>query len=161
MPVCPYELNAVMGMSWAASLLRTSLQALGLCKPSTPYVGTCNGDVSCRDDFYSDPVASGYYKDHVRTLLTRKNTVNGRVYRYDITSGPRMLYRGPRTCHRPTTRNVVAHVDDLGWLFLRISLCIRMQALIASKLPADKLLLVYAGGLLEGARKTAARMPVR
>ena len=43
--------------------------------------GTCNGDTTCRDDFYSDPVAVGYYKDHVKMWLNRRNTFTGRLYR--------------------------------------------------------------------------------
>ena len=43
--------------------------------------GNCNGDSTCRDDFYSDPVAVGYYKDHVSKLLNRVNVFNGRLYR--------------------------------------------------------------------------------
>ena len=43
--------------------------------------GTCKGDSTCRDNFYRDPVAVGYYKDHVKKLLTRTNTFNGRLYR--------------------------------------------------------------------------------
>ena len=44
--------------------------------------GNCNGDAACRDDFYSDPVAVGYYKDHVKRIVTRVNTFNGRTYRH-------------------------------------------------------------------------------
>ena len=43
--------------------------------------GNCNGDSTCRDDFYSDPVAVGYYKDHVKTILNRVNSFNQRLYR--------------------------------------------------------------------------------
>ena len=43
--------------------------------------GNCNGDVTCRDDFFSDPVAIGYYKDHVKKLINRVNTFNQRLYR--------------------------------------------------------------------------------
>lgn len=43
--------------------------------------GNCNGDSMCRDDFFSDPVAVGYYKDHVKTILNRVNTFNQRLYR--------------------------------------------------------------------------------
>ena len=43
--------------------------------------GTCNGETTCRDDFYSDPVAVGYYKDHVKMWLSRRNTFTGRLYR--------------------------------------------------------------------------------
>ena len=48
------------------------------------HAGNCNGDAPCRDDFYSDPVAVGYYKDHVRSIITRVNTFNGRVYRQGL-----------------------------------------------------------------------------
>lgn len=51
-----------------------------LCVMTPP--GNCNGDSMCRDDFYSDPVAVGYYKDHVKKLLNRVNTFNQRLYRY-------------------------------------------------------------------------------
>ena len=44
--------------------------------------GNCNGDAACRDDFYSDPMAVGYYKDHVKRIVTRVNTFNGRTYRH-------------------------------------------------------------------------------
>lgn len=44
--------------------------------------GNCNGDSTCRDDFFSDPVAIGYYKDHVKKLINRVNTFNQRLYRY-------------------------------------------------------------------------------
>lgn len=43
--------------------------------------GTCNGDTACRDNFFSDPMAAQYYRDHVRTVLTRVNSINGRLYR--------------------------------------------------------------------------------
>ncbi len=43
--------------------------------------GNCNGDSTCRDDFFSDQVAIQYYKDHVKTILNRVNTFNQRLYR--------------------------------------------------------------------------------
>lgn len=55
----------------------TSSKQLCICMCA----GNCNGDSECRDDFYSDPVAVGYYKDHVRRILNRVNTFNGRLYR--------------------------------------------------------------------------------
>ena len=51
------------------------------CNHGLPGAGTCNGDTTCRDDFYSDPVAVGYYKDHVKMWLNRRNTFTGRLYR--------------------------------------------------------------------------------
>ncbi len=49
--------------------------------------GTCNGETTCRDDFYSDPVAVGYYKDHVKMWLSRRNTFTGRLYRFARPAG--------------------------------------------------------------------------
>lgn len=44
-------------------------------------LGTCNADSECRDEFYTDPMAAQYYRDHVSTVLNRRNTINGRLYR--------------------------------------------------------------------------------
>ncbi|KAK9917541.1 hypothetical protein WJX75_005540 [Coccomyxa subellipsoidea] len=59
--------------------------------------GNCNGDVTCRDDFYSDPVAVGYYKDHVKKLINRVNTFNQRLYREDPTIFGYNLMNEPRS----------------------------------------------------------------
>ena len=37
------------------------------------------------DDFYTDPNAIKLYKNHVRTMLTRVNTVTGLTYGNDPT----------------------------------------------------------------------------
>lgn len=44
--------------------------------------GQCPGDGACRDAFFSDPVAVGFYRNHVQAILNRNNTYNGRVYKY-------------------------------------------------------------------------------
>ena len=64
----------------AARKWRIALQAL-INGHACACSGNCNGDATCRDDFYSDPVAVGYYKDHVKKLLNRVNVFNGRLYR--------------------------------------------------------------------------------
>lgn len=58
--------------------------------------GTCNGDTTCRDNFYSDPVAIGYYKDHVKMWLNRRNTLTGRLYRCGVHG------RLPPACYFPS-----------------------------------------------------------
>lgn len=50
--------------------------------------GTCNADSECRDEFYTDPMAAQYYRDHVSTILNRRNTINGRLYRWALTFCP-------------------------------------------------------------------------
>ena len=49
-----------------------------------------------RDDFYTNPDTKRMYKDHVRAMLTRKNSVNGRVYRDDPTIFSYNIMNEPR-----------------------------------------------------------------
>ena len=80
---------AAQGLHWAfrscrepdSAVLQLSHQHCSLSPCHWCHAGNCNGDATCRDDFYSDPVAVGYYKDHVRRIITRVNTFNGRAYR--------------------------------------------------------------------------------
>ncbi|KAK9811999.1 hypothetical protein WJX73_007485 [Symbiochloris irregularis] len=60
-------------------------------------VGTCNADSECRDEFYTDPMAAQYYRDHVSTVLNRRNTINGRLYREDPTIFGYNLMNEPRS----------------------------------------------------------------
>ena len=57
------------------------------------------GGSTIHEDFFSDPKAKRYYKDHVKVLLERKNTVNGREYRNDPTIFAWDLINEPR-CYR-------------------------------------------------------------
>lgn len=58
--------------------------------------GTCDGELACRDDFWADPYARRLYQNHVRTILLRRNTITGRLYRdepgilgYNLMNEPR------------------------------------------------------------------------
>ena len=62
--------------------------------PFDMLAGTCNGDTACRDDFFSDPMAAQYYRDHVKTVLTRVNSINGRLYRCVCMLGKPTLLAG-------------------------------------------------------------------
>ncbi|XP_058754121.1 mannan endo-1,4-beta-mannosidase 4-like [Vicia villosa] len=48
------------------------------------------------DDFFSHPVVKQYYKNHVKTVLTRKNTINGILYKDDQTIFAWELMNEPR-----------------------------------------------------------------
>jgi mannan endo-1,4-beta-mannosidase len=51
------------------------------------------------DDFYTDPNAIQLYKNHVRTMLTRVNTVTGLEYGSDPTimgESPGLAIENPR-----------------------------------------------------------------
>eukprot|EP01026_Neomeris_dumetosa_P061164 TRINITY_DN57733_c0_g1_i1.p1 TRINITY_DN57733_c0_g1~~TRINITY_DN57733_c0_g1_i1.p1 ORF type:complete len:391 (+),score=36.25 TRINITY_DN57733_c0_g1_i1:134-1306(+) len=60
-------------------------------------VGKCNGEYLCRDDFFRDQTATSFYKDYVATLLNRRNTFNGRLYKEDPTIFGYNLMNEPRS----------------------------------------------------------------
>ncbi|QCD98396.1 Glycoside hydrolase superfamily [Vigna unguiculata] len=53
--------------------------------------------VSTEDDFFSNPVTKQFYKDHVKRVLTRKNTVTGLLYKDDPTIFSWELMNEPRS----------------------------------------------------------------
>nr|GMD24532.1 mannan endo-1,4-beta-mannosidase 1-like [Ipomoea batatas] len=62
------------------------------------------------DDFYTNPVIKGYYKNHVMTVLTRMNTNNGIAYKDDPTIMAWELINEPR-CASDLSGNTVN-----GWI---------------------------------------------
>ena len=87
-----------------------------------PGAGTCNGDTACRDDFYSDPVAVGYYKDHVKMWLNRHNTFTGRLYRCArARQAGKLAYPGPCRLGKPETSKW--HGKGMSSRWERASLC--------------------------------------
>ena len=54
------------------------------------------------DDFFNTTVVKGYYKNHVKTVLTRVNTVTGVAYRDDPTILGWELMNEPRCDADPT-----------------------------------------------------------
>ncbi|KAJ8748500.1 hypothetical protein K2173_003398 [Erythroxylum novogranatense] len=53
--------------------------------------------VSSDDDFYSNPLIRQYYKNHVKTVLTRINTITGMAYKDDPTIFAWELINEPRS----------------------------------------------------------------
>lgn len=47
--------------------------------------GKCNGKFVCRDTFFADPYAAKLYKAHIKRIVSRVNTFNGRTYAADPT----------------------------------------------------------------------------
>ncbi|XP_061345585.1 mannan endo-1,4-beta-mannosidase 7-like [Gastrolobium bilobum] len=41
--------------------------------------------VNSEDDFFTNPVVKGYYKNHIKSVLTRRNSLNGVAYKDDPT----------------------------------------------------------------------------
>ncbi|OVA16581.1 Glycoside hydrolase [Macleaya cordata] len=49
------------------------------------------------DDFYTNPVVKGYYKNHIKAVLTRMNTITGVAYKDDPTIFAWELMNEPRS----------------------------------------------------------------
>ncbi|CAH9126827.1 unnamed protein product, partial [Cuscuta epithymum] len=57
---------------------------------------------SSNDSFFYDPIIRGYFKNYVKTMLTRKNTVTGIKYRDDPTIFAWELINEPRCMTDPS-----------------------------------------------------------
>ncbi|PAN44200.1 hypothetical protein PAHAL_9G024300 [Panicum hallii] len=66
------------------------------------------------DDFFNSTVVKGYYKNHVKTVLTRVNTVTGVAYRDDPTILGWELMNEPRCDADPTGAMVQAWVEEMA-----------------------------------------------
>ncbi|KAK7337612.1 hypothetical protein VNO77_18195 [Canavalia gladiata] len=53
-------------------------------------------NVNSEDDFYTNPVVKQYYKNHIKAVLTRKNTITGMAYKDDPTIFAWELSNEPR-----------------------------------------------------------------
>ncbi|PWA86089.1 Glycoside hydrolase, catalytic domain-containing protein [Artemisia annua] len=60
------------------------------------------------DDFFTNPVTKGFYKNHVKTVLNRYNTVNGVMYKNDPTIMAWELMNEPR-CTSDTSGRTIQH----------------------------------------------------
>ncbi|XP_051143874.1 putative mannan endo-1,4-beta-mannosidase 9 [Andrographis paniculata] len=52
--------------------------------------------INNEDDFFRNPIVKGYYKDHIKAVLTRKNSISGVAYRDDPTIFAWELMNEPR-----------------------------------------------------------------
>ncbi|CAH9080959.1 unnamed protein product [Cuscuta epithymum] len=52
--------------------------------------------LSSDDDFFTNSVVKEYYKNHIKTVLTRKNTITGTAYKDDSTIMAWELMNEPR-----------------------------------------------------------------
>ncbi|KAL6658609.1 hypothetical protein ACP70R_004195 [Stipagrostis hirtigluma subsp. patula] len=66
------------------------------------------------DDFYTNPVVMGYYKNHVKTVLTRVNTITGVAYKEDPTIMAWELINEPRCQSDYSGRTVNAWVQEMA-----------------------------------------------
>ncbi|RCV40071.1 hypothetical protein SETIT_9G021900v2 [Setaria italica] len=73
-----------------------------------------HGGLATADDFFNSTVVKGYYKDHVKAVLTRVNTVTGVAYREDPTILGWELMNEPRCDADPTGAMVQAWVEEMA-----------------------------------------------
>eukprot|EP00899_Mesostigma_viride_P013206 jgi/Mesvir1/21887/Mv01956-RA.1 len=66
------------------------------------------------DDFYTDGVCKGYFKEHVRTVLNRKNVFTGIIYREDRNIFGWELINEPRSYSVPNGTTIQAWAAEMA-----------------------------------------------
>ncbi|KAL2906641.1 Mannan endo-1 4-beta-mannosidase 7 [Bienertia sinuspersici] len=70
--------------------------------------------LSSDDDFFTNPVVKGYYKNHVQTVLNRRNTVNGVTYKNDPTIMAWELMNEPRCTSDQSGKTIQAWITEMA-----------------------------------------------
>ncbi|KAL5228835.1 hypothetical protein ABZP36_017100 [Zizania latifolia] len=70
--------------------------------------------IGSADDFFTNPVVKGFYKNHVKTVLTRKNTITGVAYRDDPTILAWELMNEPRCPSDLTGRTMQSWITEMA-----------------------------------------------
>ncbi|XP_058092028.1 mannan endo-1,4-beta-mannosidase 7 [Magnolia sinica] len=66
------------------------------------------------DDFFTNPVVKGYYKNHIKTVLTRRNSMTGVAYKDDPTIFAWELMNEPRCTSDPSGRTIQAWITEMA-----------------------------------------------
>ncbi|GAB2282760.1 Mannan endo-1,4-beta-mannosidase 7 [Dionaea muscipula] len=66
------------------------------------------------DDFFRNSAVKGYYKNHIKTVLNRYNTVTGVVYKNDPTIMAWELMNEPRCSSDPTGRTIQDWITEMA-----------------------------------------------
>ncbi|CAH9116574.1 unnamed protein product [Cuscuta europaea] len=69
---------------------------------------------SSNDSFFYDPIIRGYFKNYVKTVLTRKNTVTGIEYRDDPTVFAWELINEPRCMTDPSGDTLQDWIEEMS-----------------------------------------------
>ncbi|KAJ3671594.1 hypothetical protein LUZ60_007673 [Juncus effusus] len=70
--------------------------------------------VNNEDDFYTNPVVKGYYKNHIKSILSRLNTITKMAYKDDTTIMSWELINEPRCQSDYSGRSVNAWVEEMA-----------------------------------------------
>jgi len=66
------------------------------------------------DDFFTNPTVKGYYKNHVKTVLTRVNSITGVAYKDDPTIFAWELMNEPRCQSDPSGRTIQGWIEEMA-----------------------------------------------
>ena len=67
-------------------------------------------NISSDDDFYTNPTVKGYYKNHVKKVMTRVNSISGIAYKDDPTIFSWELINEPRCEIDPSGRTLQVEI---------------------------------------------------
>ncbi|XP_022941053.1 mannan endo-1,4-beta-mannosidase 7-like [Cucurbita moschata] len=70
--------------------------------------------ISSDDDFFSNPVVKGLYKNHIKSILTRINSFTGVAYKDDPTIMAWELMNEPRCPSDPSGNTIQAWIREMG-----------------------------------------------
>ncbi|KAJ0975475.1 hypothetical protein J5N97_017440 [Dioscorea zingiberensis] len=71
-------------------------------------------NLTCDDDFFSDPTIKGYYKAHVKMILTRVNTITNVMYKDDPTIFAWELMNEPQCPSDPSGDKLQAWIEEMA-----------------------------------------------
>lgn len=71
-------------------------------------------NIASDDEFFTNPVVKGFYKNHVKTVLTRVNTFTGAAYKDDPTIFAWELMNEPRCQSDPSGRSIQAWITEMA-----------------------------------------------
>ncbi|CAO2204277.1 unnamed protein product [Urochloa humidicola] len=66
------------------------------------------------DEFFTNPVVKGFYKNHIKTVLTRKNTITGVAYKDDPTIMAWELMNEPRCPSDLSGRTLQSWISEMA-----------------------------------------------
>jgi len=71
-------------------------------------------NLNSEDDFFTNPTVKGYYKNHVKIVLTRMNTITGVAYKDDPTIFAWELMNEPRCESDPSGRTIQGWIEEMA-----------------------------------------------
>ncbi|XP_050366457.1 mannan endo-1,4-beta-mannosidase 7 [Argentina anserina] len=70
--------------------------------------------INSEDDFFTNYVVKGYYRNHIKTVLTRRNSLTGVVYKDEPTIMAWELMNEPRCNSDPSGRTIQAWITEMA-----------------------------------------------